>query len=153
MKENKNIATSIYNAILSKTLLGCLLGLGCIFMVLLVLYLYQSSFGTIFFIYQIIVAIIAALYGILLIMIANKTVIELITNTFEFWFQVYNLSLYYGAVWIWAHGQREQVLNGKDPLEFIAVIFWQTFRALAMIIIFLLNAIPFPVISKSSSDC
>ena len=49
------------------------------------------------------------LYSIAVILTANKTIVELVVNTFDFWYKVCNTVLVIGSGVIHSYGTRKQV--------------------------------------------
>ena len=153
---NKNIGTFMYDTILSKRLFIFIICLGVMYSVTLFLWFYTPSFETIllFNIVRILLCIVTILCGTCLILVANKTVTDLITHTFDFWFKIYNLILLYSSVWILLYG----VANDNDDdapedntYEFIFLIFYHIGVALIFIFIFVLDAIPISVKLKRAA--
>ena len=88
LMKNNYMATLMYNMILSKRLFVFMICLGVIFCLAFLLRFYTPSFETIllFNIVRILMCTVTILTGTCLILVANKTVTDLITNTFDYCF-------------------------------------------------------------------
>ena len=145
--ENNNIATFIFNTILSKRFVFFGLFLGIIFSIVSVLRLHAPSTETIllFNITRIAICISTILFGSCVILIANKTMIYLVTNTFDFWFKIYNMILLYGSGWIRLYGianDNDDDAPDDNTYVFVILIFYHFGTALVLICAFLMDALP-----------
>ena len=145
MIKNDSTAIHLYNQILSKTLFVTLCGLWCVFLCLQFVAFYISSITitTITTVARILLSFIFILYCIALLTTTNKTIVILITNTFDFWFKVYNTIILFVGIWVHSYyiykGTENDILRYKDV--FASQIMFDIAFAVAVIELFLLDAL------------
>ena len=162
--DDENIRLWLYEQILSKKLFSLLcLCLSFIFIISLISVYIFSSTGTVYLICSIIWTFLTSSYAISMILISNISVIQLITNTFDFWFKVYSLAIFLGSWWINICGinydNNKQNDSNNDVYRFDKIgidgffgeIFIQIGYIVVLVAIFLLDAIPVSIKVKRIS--
>ena len=142
--KNEKIALRLYNIILSaRLLIGVVLSGGIVMVVQLLRY-FVPFLLPIFTYAGLIESIIITLYFVALISIANKNIITLITNTFDFWFKVYNLIIFLLASWIRSYGIRHEEENSifRGEIAFAGRVVWHICYTTILIVTFVLDAVP-----------
>ena len=145
--DNTNVGLLLYNAILSKKLFVVMM---CVWFVVVALYranFYYSRLQTVSFFACMIGLVSGLLYVISLVMVANITIITLITNTFDFWFKVCNVIVLYTASWIRKYNlARVHIFSSKRAL--ISEVSIQFGYFVIIFVLFVFDAIPLSIKTK-----
>ena len=153
---NMNKATSIYNAILHKRII---FAFACLVIGINGLEWgreYISFLDAVYIIFKIFSCILSLVYCVAVMSIANTTMIDLITNTFDFMFKLYNTIILLVATWIRWHGTLNIDVNSDEKVfnaltstdEFVAEIFFHVGFIVTVSVYFLMDAIPLSITFK-----
>ena len=149
---NTNISfLSVYKYILSKQLFLIVLCLSSILLIAWITAAFIDAVSDVIIVFLIFGSFMRVLYCIALISIVNITTVDLITNTFDFWFKVYNLLLWIVVMWINGFNTGENGLYvGFDPqgATGVLVIVDQLSQLLTYFLCFVEDAIPVPMNAK-----
>ena len=150
--KNTNITLSWYNTILNLKFVMTLICLLCICGTVMMIHLYIFSIQSAYIICKITASLIVICYCISILLIANITLVDLITSTFDFWFKLYNIVVLAAAVWIRSHETYHGVNDDDNPdpvwnnkFEFGANVMMHIGVFSATIVLFLLDAIPLSI--------
>ena len=141
---------SLYNHIASNKLLATVCSLSFVFDVasILMSIVLPSSFLFVHIICRILMSLLIILYCIAIILISNITIIHLISNTFHFWFQIYNFLICIVSLWvIWIHVDEYAgifITQRQVPLQVLN----QMANAAMFAVFFILDAVPFSINAK-----
>ena len=152
--QNANIALSLYNVILNRKSMIVLLFLSSICGIVMFIHLYIVSMQTAFVVCKSAASFIIACYCISMLLIANITLVDLITSTFDFWFKVYNTIMFIGAIWVRSYETNRGVNDNpiwNDKFEFGAQVMMQIGVVLAIIVLILIDAIPLSIHIKRAA--
>ena len=140
LMKNENLALKLYNLSLNKIYLFVVCF--CIVVSLIVHYLSLVSIvsRSIYIVIATIVSLFVIIYCISVGLTFNTMIIELITNTFDFWFKIYNTLLLYVAAYIRYYNATNTDNTDNNHAAEEAVI--DISVTCATILLFLLDAIP-----------
>ena len=141
--DNTYVAVWLHGQILSKKLVLTLICIAFIATLLGSLLIYfNHSIWKIFVICWLIRSITVTLYCMLVFSIANLTIVDLISNTFDFWFKLYNVIAFYCAIWIRDYNVGEHSEFRRNQIVFAGGVMSQVCFLSISLLLFLVDAIP-----------
>ena len=145
---------SVYNYILSKQLILIVLFLNSTLIIAWAVAAYFDAISDVLIIILMFGAFIRILYCMALVSTVNITMVDLITNTFDFWFKVYNVLIWIISLWINAYNINEYGVHNawdSDGIIGMATIVDQLSQMLVFFMFFIEDAIPLSVNAKKGA--
>ena len=140
---NDNCASNMYKAILSPINLYIIVLL--YFLSIILEYFEFLVSGTVVEIFRIINYVIGMFYYIGIGLTGNLLMIDLILNTFDFWFKVYNLFTLILAMWVHANNTDPvgiEVEASLGVLKSVSAVLYYVSSIMVILILFVLDALP-----------
>ena len=146
---------ALYNFILNKKLIYSICTIG--FISFLIYWVYNqvtgSNFSRGYFMFP---AMIVLIYNILILLTANIVIIKLVTNTFDFWFKIYNIILLFLSMWIRASNDKSAQLaqfNVNNGAEVFATVISQIALFIIAVTLFLIDSLDLSIKLKRICIC